>query len=114
MTLEDKKTLFRGMISPDTIEDEALTALLTVSESIILNKMYPFGYEDGKTVPQRYGSLQVEIAIEVWNHRGAEGQISHSENGISRGWESAGVSSTLLSRITPAVGSVVSFEKSEP
>lgn len=102
-----KRELFRSMISPDTIEDSDLTALLLVSQDAVLNRMYPFGYPDGAAVPSRYEVVQIEIAIELWNHRGAEGQISHSENGISRGWDSAWVSSSLLSRIIPMVGSVV-------
>ena len=38
--------------------------------------------------------------------RGAEGETSHSENGVSRSYASAGVSEELLREITPKVGVV--------
>lgn len=104
----EKIEFFKKMISPDTIEDDVVSTLLTTSQNVILNRMYPFGIPESiVNVPAQYETLQVEIAIELWNHRGAEGQTSHSENGISRGWESASVSSALLKRITPMVGSVL-------
>lgn len=107
MTDSEKKALFQAMIVPDKIEDSEVTALLLLAKNVVLNRLYPFGYEDAVEVPSRYDTLQVQIAVELWNHKGAEGQISHSENGISRGWESGNVSEALLSQIVPMVGSVI-------
>jgi hypothetical protein len=39
---------------------------------------------------------------------GAEGQTAHSENGINRTYEAADVSPSILRKIVPLVGSVMS------
>ena len=55
-------------------------------------------------VPVQYEHLQLEIAIYMLNKRGAEGQTSHSENGISRSYENADIPKSMLMSITPNVG----------
>jgi hypothetical protein len=55
-------------------------------------------------VPHRYGVLQCEIATYLLNKRGAEGETSHSENGISRGYESADVPESLIGVVVPFCG----------
>jgi hypothetical protein len=52
-------------------------------------------------VEEKYRRLQVEIAIELFNKIGAEGQTRHSENGIDRTFATTMVSRTLLSQIIP-------------
>jgi hypothetical protein len=42
----------------------------------------------------------------MFNKRGAEGETSHSENGVSRTYSSASVSEELLREITPKAGVV--------
>lgn len=87
----------------DNSEDDLLLMLLTLSAQKILERVYP--YDDSiKEVPSRYATKQVEIAVYLYNKQGAEGQISHSENGISRAYESADVPESLMKGITPYVG----------
>ena len=87
----------------DNSEDDLLLMLLTLSAQKILERVYP--YDDSiKEVPSRYATKQVEIALYLYNKRGAEGQISHNENGISRTYESADVPESLMKGITPYVG----------
>ena len=87
----------------DDSEDDLLLMLLTLSGQKILDRVYP--YDDSiKEVPSRYATKQVEIAVYLYNKRGAEGQISHSENTISRTYESADVPESLMKGITPYVG----------
>lgn len=52
-------------------------------------------------VELKYQNIQLAIALELISKIGAEGQTSHSENGISRTYESADISPSLLSKITP-------------
>lgn len=54
-------------------------------------------------VEKKYLTTQVKIAIEMYNKRGAEGQVGHGENGISRSYEKADISSSLINQITPIV-----------
>lgn len=102
----EKLTLLRVMVGqPNEGEwaDDILISYLAIAGRKILNRAYP--YDDTITeVPRRYGYLQCEIAAYLLNRRGAEGQTSHSENGISRVYESADVPESMLSEVVPHVG----------
>lgn len=100
----EKLTVFHAMIAPDEETDETLNATLALAGSMILNRMYPFGYPDGMKVPARYDRLQLELAVELYTKKGAEGQASHTENGTTRTWAEK---SALLAQIVPHVGSVI-------
>ena len=83
MTIEEKVAELKTAIAPDTDTEEVLTGMLLDAEAEILNRMYPFGYKDDVSLPQRYDRLQIRLATELYTHRGAEGQASHMENGVS-------------------------------
>ena len=107
MTDIDKLALCRVMVDqPATAEgwsDDVLNAYLTIAGKKILERRFP--YDDTVIdVPARYGYLQCEIATYLLNKRGAEGEIAHSENGISRTYESANVPDSMLSEVTPVCG----------
>lgn len=106
MNSHDKVKLLALHISPDKASDDLLLYLLQQAEGIVLNKRYPFGVPEGATMPERYDNVQLRIAAEIFSKMGAEGQTGHSENGISRSYEAADVSPSLLKKITPCVGSV--------
>ena len=107
MTNEEKVKLVRALGAWDTDEedfsDEILLAYLNVAGRKIIDRTYPFDSK-AKIVPERYETLQCEIAVYLLNKRGAEGETSHSENGISRSYESADVPASMLSVVTPFVG----------
>lgn len=52
----------------------------------------------------RYLDLQYRCAIDLYNRTGAEGQVSHSENGISRVWGAEWISKELLNEVVPMCG----------
>lgn len=84
-------------------EEGLLLALLTLAGQKILERLYPY-HPENMEVPDRYASKQVEIALYLYNKRGAEGQTAHVENGISRTYESADVPESLMRGVTPKVG----------
>ena len=102
MTQTEKLTLLKAMVGESDTE-EVLLAYLNIAGGKIINRAYPYD-SDVTEVPVRYEYLQCEIAAYLLNKRGAEGQISHSENGISRSYESADVPESLLGAVTPMVG----------
>ena len=102
MTQAEKLTLLKAMVGESDTE-EVLLAYLNIAGRKILNRAYPYGTEETE-VPTRYDFLQCEIAAYLLNKRGAEGQTGHSENGISRSYESADVPESMLGAITPNVG----------
>lgn len=84
----------------DDISEGLLQELLDAAQDIIFEHRFPYSEYPDK-VERRYEGLQIQIATELYSKMGAEGQVGHSENGISRSWQSADVSDALLSRITP-------------
>ena len=102
MTQAEKLQLLKAMVGESDTEEVLLT-YLNIAGRKIINRAYPFGTDDTE-VPTRYDFLQCEIAAYLLNKRGAEGQTSHSENGISRSYESADVPESLLGAVTPMVG----------
>ena len=106
MTEVDKLSMLRVMVGQpndnDEWSDDVLRAYLQIAGEKIINRAYPF--DDTVTeVPRRYGMLQCEIACYLLNKRGAEGESSHSENGINRTYENADVPESLMSNVTPFV-----------
>lgn len=107
MTEAEKLSLLRVMVNqPSDSEnwtDEILLAYLSLSGHKIINRAFPYD-ETVTEVPRRYGYLQCDIAAYLLNKRGAEGQTSHSENGISRTYENADVPDSMLSEVIPHCG----------
>lgn len=102
MTDTEKLTALKAVVG-DSDTDEVLSTYLKLAGSKILAKAYP--YDDTVTdVPVKYEYLQVEIAAYMLNKRGAEGQTSHSENGISRTYENADIPASMLKAVTPHCG----------
>ena len=103
MSDTEKLIMLRVMVGEnDSSEwtDDVLLTYLTIAGRKIINRAYPFR-EDIDIVPKRYGILQCEIACYLLNKRGAEGETSHSENGISRAYASADVPESMLSDVVP-------------
>lgn len=85
-----------GVVPSDAI----LTDCIESAKHAILSRRFPYGdYPD--SVEERYKDLQYRLAIEIYNRMGAEGEVSHSENGISRSWDGAWASSQLLNEVVP-------------
>ena len=83
--------------------DEVLSTYLNFAGSKILAKAYPY-QNDVTEIPDQYSYLQVEIAAYMLNKRGAEGQTSHTENGVSRSYENGDVPSSMLKSVVPYCG----------
>ena len=83
--------------------DEVLLAYLDIAGRAIIARAYPFKNEVTE-VPEKYNTLQCEIATYLLNKRGAEGETSHSENGISRSYENASIPESMLKTVTAFCG----------
>lgn len=101
-----KLTQLRRMVGANASDDDLLLMYLTDAERAILNRLYPMD-DTAHVVPVRYESRQIEIAAYLYNKRGAEGETSHNENGISRSYENGSIPNSMLSDIIP-FGSVIS------
>jgi hypothetical protein len=106
MTEVEKLSMLRVMVGqPNEGDwaDDVLVSYLAIAGRKIINRAYP--YDDAVTeVPRRYGYLQCDIAAYLLNKRGAEGEVSHSENGVTRSYGSSDVPESMLSEVVPHVG----------
>lgn len=102
MANDEKLAVLKAMVGSSD-SDEVLSAYLKLAGGKIIAKAFPY-QNDVTEVPAQYSYLQVEIAAYMLNKRGAEGQTSHSENGISRSYENADIPSSMLKVVTPHVG----------
>ena len=87
-------------------DTDILSAYIDQAGDIVIRHAFP--YDDSQTeVPDKYQRVQADIAVYLINKRGAEGETSHTENGISRRYEDGDIPPTLLRRIMPMAGMVV-------
>lgn len=93
--MQNQLQKLKRQLENPSIEDGVLIDILETASDIICD------IRNSDKVEKKYLSTQISIAVELYNKRGAEGQTSHNENGISRSYEKGDVSSSLLSRITP-------------
>lgn len=93
------------MLEAITGETEAsvLSTYLLLAKNVVIQKAFPFG-NGTEDVPEKYQTTQVEIAAYLLNKRGAEGEVSHNENGLTRTYENGDIPAALLQRITPLAG----------
>ena len=99
MTDMEKLEMLKALIGTTTLSDNALSVYLKIAGEKVLRRCYPFAAStQDYTVPERYETIQVELAANEIVKRGAQGQSSFSDNGVSRVYESEDV---LLNRIVP-------------
>ena len=102
MTQADKLTMLQQICGDPEADSAMLSTYLDLAADIVVHRAYPFltSYVFAE-VPERYATVQVQIANELYLHRGAEGEKDHSENGVKRTYENGYVSDSLLKKIVP-------------
>lgn len=103
MTSDELFDLVQSMAEES--DEDILTAYIDQAGDIVLRYAYP--YDDTQTeVPEKYMRVQADIAVYLLNKRGAEGQLTHTENGISRSYEDGDIPRSMLRRIIPMAASL--------
>ena len=77
------KTLL-GIENTDTQEDSLIQVYLAAAEKEIISWRYSLSSKVVDTVPAEYEMTQIFAVVAGYSQSGAESQLSHSENGISR------------------------------
>lgn len=91
-------------LTAEQMPNSSLTIYLDLAKGIVLNRMYPYAADvSGVDVPEKYAMVQCQIANELVLKHGAEGEVAHVEEGVSRTYENADVSNSLLKKIVPCV-----------
>lgn len=102
MTEANKIALVTAMTDED--DDDVISAFLEMAGDAIYHYVDPFKTTGKAEVLDEYGAVQAKAAAYFINKRGADGQVTHGENGISRSYENGDLPSSLLKEITPKVG----------
>lgn len=110
MTDEQKLSMLATIVGETRLE--VLSTFLTIAGNKICRKAFPFDHRV-MDVPDKYAELQVEIAAYLMNKRGAEGEVSHSENGIQRIYENADVPASMMRTIIPVAAVVGGVENED-
>ena len=88
-------TKLKALLGSPSESDDVLQFYLDNASDIICDLRF------SNVVETEYLTAQLKIAMELYSKRGAEGQITHNENGIARTYEKSDVSPSTLAQITP-------------
>jgi hypothetical protein len=103
MTDESKLVQLKALLQiTDTTQDSTLAVYLTLARDEILSWLYsgktPEGVSD---VPARYIPTQIQAVVVGYSQSGAEGQLAHTENAISRQFEYSNMLAFIKSNVIP-------------
>ncbi len=105
MTQAEKVEMVKSLLDiTDTSEDARITVFLTVAEKEILSWRYSLSSQKVESVPTEYEMTQVFAVIAGYSQSGAENQVAHSENGISRTFKHEDMIAYIRSNVLPIVG----------
>lgn len=104
MTEDEKVQLVQQLITDVSVTTAMIQSYLALAANRILNRVWPFGGAPSEW-PTQYDLVQVELTVRMVARRGGEGEISHSENGVSRTYGSVD-DEDILRTLTPYVGVV--------
>ena len=90
----------------DDSENDLVDEICTEAEEIFLRHRYPNAVNRPNQVYAQDEGIVVLMAVDIYNKIGAEGERSHSENGVSRTYSGDLVSKDILSMIVPYCGVV--------
>ena len=95
-------TMVRTLVENDAeATDPIIAVYLNLACNAMLERLYP--YDANKTsadIPERYETIQCELAARYFLRRGGQGEINHEENGVNRQYASAD-DEDILRRLTP-------------
>lgn len=102
MTDAEKITMVKALVDNDaTATDDLIKVYLRLASNKMLERLYPFDADKEESdLPERYETIQCELASRLFLRRGGEGETNHEENGVNRTYATVD-DEDLLSRITP-------------
>lgn len=95
-------------VTKEDVTDLMLQDELEFAISTINNRRAYYPTPEMPVVESKYENLMIEMAIHSFSKRGAEGELAHAENGISRTYDTGNIyPNSLLNQIIPRLGSVI-------
>ncbi len=103
MTDEQMATMVTNLVD-DPRFDSFVDMYLELAKGAVMQHLFPYADAEWDDVPKKYHARTCEIAVYLVNRRGGEGGTTHSESGVSRSYESAGVPASYFRGMAPHVG----------
>ena len=95
-----------GINESDTSENARILAFLSAAEKEILSWRYSLSSQKVNSVPTEYEMTQVYAVIAGYSQSGAENQLSHTENGITRTFKHEDMIAYIRSHVLTIVGCI--------
>ncbi len=96
------KNLYGIKADGTQLTDAEVLPFLEVAGSVILNRLDPFG--NTTEMPSKYDILQCRITNFLLVKQGAEGEIQHTENGVTCIYGKSDIPDDLLREVVPKAG----------
>ncbi len=93
-----------GVGSSETSEMERIEVYLSAAEKEIINWRFSLTGNLPETLPEEYDMTHVWAVINGYSQAGAEGQSTHSENGVARTFNYADMVQYIRRNVRPMVG----------
>ena len=106
MTEQEKITFVQAFFDNAPSVSDCTVALLVSKQRVMQQRYALVGFDDATPFPTQFEIEQCELAVRYIARKGGYGQVTHSENGISRTWASED-DLDILKRIPP-IAKVVS------
>ncbi len=102
MTDAEKISMVKALVESDPdATDEVVAVYLHLACSAMIERLFPYDSEkSAEDLPERYDTIQCELAARYFLRRGGQGEMSHEENGINRSYASVD-DDDILKRLTP-------------
>jgi len=97
-----KTVMVRTLVENDAeATNDTIAVYLNLASNAMLERLFPYDPEkDADDMPERYDTLQCELAARYFLRRGGQGEINHEENGVNRNYGSVD-DEDILRRLTP-------------
>lgn len=90
----------------DEKDEEVISAFLSLAVKALKHHADPFDTITDDEFIAKYPDVIVDAAAYKINKRGWDYQVTYTENGVRREYESGDLPSSILKRITPVCGAV--------
>ena len=105
MTTDEKLTMVKTLLEVSgEAEDARIKVYLAAAEKEIISWRYSLSSQKVTAVPEEYEMTQVFGVVAGYSQSGAENQLAHTENGITRQFKYADMIAYIRSHVLPIVG----------
>lgn len=101
MTREQKIAAISAILGDMELTTEQIGTYLDLAKAEILAWRYSYSEQEVTEVPTEYESTQIEAVVVGLSIQGAEGQLQHTENGISRQFNYATMINYIRAHVIP-------------